>query len=342
MRRKQNFQTIAWFWDLYSRRLLDLDPPYQRRSVWNQSYRDYYIDTILLGYPSPALFVYEVIADDGTAKYFVVDGKQRLSTIFSFVKGEFPVSEEATKTALRGKYWKDLSSEVKQEVWSYQFTVESLPSDEEGTINNIFDRINRNTAKLTPQELRHAKFNGAFIAYAEWASEEFAKQLGDNFPNIAPQQRRQMKDVELIANLILLIEKGPQGYSSAMLDEEFSKRDDVWDNSDETKKAFESTLKRLTELFATEEGAILKASRFRNQADFYALFGVVARLKPGQDVKSIASPLKNFIEKVGDEDLRASDTDAQAYYEATRSASNDAGPRKLRIEILARIAGLAQ
>jgi hypothetical protein len=36
MSRAINFQTVSWFWDLYTRYLLELDPPYQRRSVWNQ------------------------------------------------------------------------------------------------------------------------------------------------------------------------------------------------------------------------------------------------------------------------------------------------------------------
>ena len=65
MVRKQNFQTIAWFWDLYQRDRLDLDPPYQRRSVWNQNYKNYFIDTILLGYPAPAIFLNEEISPDG-------------------------------------------------------------------------------------------------------------------------------------------------------------------------------------------------------------------------------------------------------------------------------------
>jgi uncharacterized protein with ParB-like and HNH nuclease domain len=82
VRRKQNFQTIAWFWDLYQRTMLDLDPPYQRRSVWNQSYKDHFIDTILLGYPAPAIFLYEQISPEGTTLYHVVDGKQRMMTIF--------------------------------------------------------------------------------------------------------------------------------------------------------------------------------------------------------------------------------------------------------------------
>jgi uncharacterized protein with ParB-like and HNH nuclease domain len=83
--RRHNQQTIAWFNDLNKRGLLDLDPPYQRRSVWNQSYKDAFIDTILIQYPSPAIFLYQEISPDGETKLHVVDGKQRLTAIFEFV-----------------------------------------------------------------------------------------------------------------------------------------------------------------------------------------------------------------------------------------------------------------
>ena len=36
-----------------------MDPPYQRRSVWNQSFKDYFVDTVLLGLPAPAIFLFE-------------------------------------------------------------------------------------------------------------------------------------------------------------------------------------------------------------------------------------------------------------------------------------------
>ena len=86
-KRRQNFQTVSWFWDLYQRKFLDLDPPYQRRSVWNQSYKDDFIDTVLLQYSSPAIFLYEEISPDtGLSKYHVVDGKQRLTAIFDFIR----------------------------------------------------------------------------------------------------------------------------------------------------------------------------------------------------------------------------------------------------------------
>jgi hypothetical protein len=340
LQRKQNFQTIAWLWDLSNRKLLDLDPPYQRRSVWNQTYRDYYVDTILLGYPSPALFLFERITPEGQATYFVVDGKQRLSTIFAFLRNAFPISDSATRSLLRGLYFRDVSDDVKREVWSYQFTVEYLPSDEEGIISSIFDRINRNTAKLTPQELRHAQFSGQFIAKAEDAAERLFKLLGDNFPNIASQQKRQMKDVEFVANLLLLLEQGPQGYSASQLDEEFSKRDDEWAQGDDVIARFDSTTRRLRQILETSEGAFIRTSRLRNQADFYSLFGAVALLADNSDWDIISGRLKHFIETVNDDDSRTNNLDAQDYYEAARSASNDAGPRKTRIAIMGRVVGI--
>jgi hypothetical protein len=160
--RRQTTQSIAWFWDLYKRELLDLDPPYQRRSVWSQSYKDYFVDTILLDYPAPAVFLYEDIDEDGIAEYSVVDGKQRLSTVFGFLGNEFPVSDTASITGLRGLSFADLPPEVKKRFYGYQFAIEFLPTTDAGTLSNIFDRINRNVARLTPQELRHARFDGLF------------------------------------------------------------------------------------------------------------------------------------------------------------------------------------
>ena len=149
MDRRQSTQTISWFRDLNVRGLLDLEPPYQRRSVWNQTFKDYFIDTILLGYPAPAIFLYEEISPEGSSKYNVVDGKQRLTTIFEFADGAFPVAETAVVTRLRGKYFAELEDEDKTSFWTYQFSVEYLPTNDEEPLNSIFDRINRNVAKLS-------------------------------------------------------------------------------------------------------------------------------------------------------------------------------------------------
>lgn len=227
--RRQSTQSIAWFWDLYKRELLDLDPPYQRRSVWSPSYKAYFIDTILLDYPAPPVFLYEDIDEESVGKYSVVDGKQRLSTIFQFLAGEFPVSDSASITRFRGLPFVDLPSETKREFFSYQFAIEFLPSTDEGQLSNIFDRINRNVARLTPQELRHARFSGIFVVKTEDLAETLGDSLPKDFPRIAAASKRQMKDTEFVAQLLLLTKRGIESYSQDDLDDAYSARDEEWE-----------------------------------------------------------------------------------------------------------------
>lgn len=337
MRRKQNFQTISWFWDFYTRGLLDLDPPYQRKSVWNQAYRDYFIDTILLQYPSPAIFLFEEISPEGRSAYHVIDGKQRLLTMFGFIKNDFPVSDTAERASLRGQFFNQLSDEFKREFWSYQFSVEYIPTDEESVINNIFDRINRNTVRLTAQELRHARFGGRFITSAEELAESVRQQLPQDFPSIAVQSRNQMKDVELIALLLLLVEVGPHGYSTIQLDEEFSKRDTEWAEEIEVKENFRRIVQTIEELLNTSEGRALTSTRFKNQVDFYSLFGAIAELlNDGQKppIEEWSHKLSMFIHAVEDEETRLQRDDTTQYYQAVRFSSTDVGARKTRIFII--------
>lgn len=338
MRRKQNFQTISWFWDIFKRELLDLEPPYQRRSVWNQTYKNYFIDTIILGYPAPAIFLYEQIDPDGGTRYHVVDGKQRLTTIFEFADNHFPISSNATIGKYRDLYFRDLPDDTKRDFWGYPFSVEYVPTDDETVIDNIFDRINRNMAKLTSQELRHAKFSGEFITCAEDLTSWMNAELGDGFPNIADKSRRQMKDVELVAHILLQLERGPRGYSTTDLDNAFSERDEEWERRTDVERRFRKTVSVIKNMLVSPDGDALMRSRMRNQADFYSLFGAIDKvLEDGVEptAEEWASLLINFAERIDNEEERKNEQKIQQYYDATRSASNDTGPRQTRIDFLA-------
>ena len=111
-------------------------------------------------------------------------------------------------TALRDKYFGQLTDEQKLSVWRYQFAIEFIPSEDERLINEIFDRINRNVARLTRQELRHAKYGGVFMAEVERLADWMFEKLPKNFPVIAAQSRVQMKDSEFVGNLLLLLRRG--------------------------------------------------------------------------------------------------------------------------------------
>jgi hypothetical protein len=266
--RRHNQQTIAWFNDLNKRGLLDLDPPYQRRSVWNQAYKDAFIDTILIQYPSPAIFLYQEISPAGETKLHVVDGKQRLTAIFEFVSGAFPVPETAETTQLRGKYFEQLSADVKTAFWTYEFSVEYLPTNEEALINSIFERINKNTAKLTRQELRHARYSGLFLSATEQLAEWMAKQLPENFPRFDSQSRKQMKDVEIVASLLLFLEEGVGGYSQDDLDKAFSDRDIVWEDAVDIEQRFRGTIEFIAALIVFGCGSFRATANPRKIGDF--------------------------------------------------------------------------
>ncbi|MGB3532827.1 MAG: DUF262 domain-containing protein [Microcoleaceae cyanobacterium] len=340
MSRAINFQTVSWFWDLYNRDLLELNPPYQRRSVWNQDYKNYFIDTVLNGYPAPAIFIYQEITPEGVSKVSVVDGKQRLSTLFEFANNEFPVDDEATIERFRGKYFKELDVEAKQNFWKYQFAIEYLPSSDEQVIGNIFDRINRNVIKLTRQELRHAKYNGVFISTVEKLTTWMFKYLdekNENFPNINKKTKKQMKDIEMVAQLLLFLEEGAKSYSQDYLDQAFSDRDNDWEIQEEIEDEFRNTIILIKEILDLSVSIDLTKTRLKNQADFYSFFGAVAELRRQDELEineKIVMRISEFIDMVDNEEQRVKNKDAQNYYKAFKSSHTDSRSRKTRIDIM--------
>ena len=113
VKRLLNTQTVAWFYDLIRRGLVDLDPSYQRRSVWTKPYKRYFIDTIMRNFPSPPIFLDRRIDTSGNTRYAVVDGKQRLLSILEFIKGDIALPDDYGDARLDGKYFTELSPELK-------------------------------------------------------------------------------------------------------------------------------------------------------------------------------------------------------------------------------------
>lgn len=157
--------------------------------------------------------------------------------------------------------------------------VEYVPMTDESIINNILDRINKNMARLTYQELRHARFSGHFITTADELTDWMFEQLGSTFPRIAPQSIVQMKDVELVAQLLLLIEEGGAiGQSKDDLDKAHCARDVEWIEKDAVIEIFKSNIRIISEILDNDDENILLISRLKNQAVFYSLFDAVNEL----------------------------------------------------------------
>jgi hypothetical protein len=310
--------------------------------VWNQDYKDYFIDTVLNGYPAPAIFIYQEITPEGVSKVSIVDGKQRLSTLFEFANNKFPVYDKATIQEFRGKYFKELDTKTRQDFWKYQFAIEYLPSDDPEKIGNIFDRINRNVIKLTPQELRHAKFDGLFITTVEKLTTWMFKHLSpdgknENFPRIDKRSKKQMKDVEMVAQFLLFLEEGVRAYNQDYLDKSFSDKDIDWEENEKIEDEFRDVIESIKKILELSKDLNLYQTRLKNQADFYSFFGAIAELQRENKLeinREIGERIYQFLEKVGNEKERENNEKAKKYYDAVRESFTDAGTRKTRIRIM--------
>jgi len=223
MQRRPTTQDLTWLLDLHQNNQLDLDPPYQRRSVWTRKDKQFFLDTIFRNFPSPAIFLHKTIDEAGKATYHVVDGKQRTQTILDFVSDRVRIANDFGDVRLNGKRWSELQGEqtLKQNLWNYQITVEMIDVVEGSVVNEVFDRLNRNARKLTAQELRHAKFEGWLISQVEVESvREEWRTLGV----ATPARAKRMVDSQFISELMLVIlEERVLGFDQDALDELYSK-----------------------------------------------------------------------------------------------------------------------
>ena len=159
----------------------------------------------------------------------------------------------------------------------------------------------------------------------------------EGFPRLEIQSKKQMKDVELVANLLLSMEIGIRGFSQDELDTAFSEREESWNEAANIKSRFMAVNACISELATKPANNPISKTRFRNQADFYSLcMALDLLLKAGNSYSAsqMSQRLADFAGSVEDEDIRVSQAVYVDYFVAARSNSNDTGPRKKRTEIL--------
>lgn len=223
MRRQPTPQHLTWFLDMYRNKQLELNPPYQRKSVWSPADRRFFLDTIFRNYPAPPIFVHREIDDKGFTMFNVVDGKQRLETIMLFAENKIAISKSFGDENLDGKKFKDLTTEYKRKFWDYILVVDFIESIEGTNIDEVFDRVNRNSKNLQPQELRHARFDGWLITEAESESED---PFWWDIKVSTKAKDKRMRNVQFISELLIIIlENKIVGFSQDYLDEMYSKYD---------------------------------------------------------------------------------------------------------------------
>lgn len=337
MARTLTMQDISWFLDANEKGQLNLDPPYQRRSVWSPRDKRFFIDTILNNYPAPPIFLHKTLDESGRPTYHVADGKQRLQTIIEFTEDKIRIPDDFSDVTLQKKRWRDLEREPRERFWNYVIIVEMLPDVSDATIRNIFERINRNSRKLVPQEMRHAKYDGWFINTAEAEAE---KQEWKDFGVVTPARAKRMADTQFISELFGVIVKNKLlGFDQDALDDLYAEFEELSEIEMFVEDDFITDVERIKSIIREllAQNPTLK-EQFKVQNHFYSLWGYLAiekhQLLPTEEFipKYVA-----FLEDVANEMATPSFRPDSAYRQAVleyvtnmRGASTDLTPRTKR------------
>lgn len=144
--------------DLIHEESLDLAPDFQRLEVWKLKQKAQLIESILLQIPLPAFY----FAEDADGSMRVVDGLQRLSTVYDFVlggsdrKGGFRLRELEYIDDVQGKRFADLPAPWQRRIHNTQIVVHVIdPATPAPVKYDIFRRINTGGTPLNAQEIRH-------------------------------------------------------------------------------------------------------------------------------------------------------------------------------------------
>lgn len=170
-------------------------PPFQRNFVWDIARSSKLIESLIIGLPIPQIFLFE----EKKNSFLVIDGQQRLLSIYYFIKGRFPRKEkraELRKILIEkggivddellsnNTYYRDfklsLSPQNQLHGKSYEtldeykttFDLRALRNilvrqntpfeDGNSSMYEIFNRLNIGGVNLTAQEIRSSLYHSDF------------------------------------------------------------------------------------------------------------------------------------------------------------------------------------
>ena len=190
-------------------------PKFQRGFVWKPAQSSRLIESFLMGLPVPPVYLY---LEYRALERLVIDGQQRLKSVFYFLEGrfgedtpfpgkEFRLTGLGAGSRLQGKSFTDLGplgqKRIKHTILR-AMNVQSVIPDDYASVYPIFERLNNGGVALSAQELRNGIHNGRFV--------ELLRELNRN-----PQWRqilgkagpdRRERDVELLTRFFALRDAG--------------------------------------------------------------------------------------------------------------------------------------
>lgn len=201
---------------------LSFNHPIQRQSSqWDNEQQSLLIHSMLVNFPVPSVYLHKMESVEADAKgkhsysYSVLDGKQRMTTVFSYINGEFALSEnipdvevEGETYEIAGKYFEDLDEDVQQEILRFRFNIQAFEDVTDEEIEDIFFRLNNSTPLTKPQKSRPLMGVDNSIFVNEILAGRFFKEKCC----FTPKQLKSSDDMCTLLQCMMLLDSRYRGY----------------------------------------------------------------------------------------------------------------------------------
>lgn len=332
---------IADFLDWHKDKRLELNPNFQRGSVWTPAARSYLIDSLLRKLPIPKVYLRTKI-DVVTKKTIreVVDGQQRLRAIIEFADDKFALTKRAGEFA--GSKYTTLSAELQEAFLSYPIAVDQLLNSSDTDVLEVFSRLNSYSVALNPAEKRHAKYQGDFKWLIRKASKDWAG-LWETFAILSTRERVRMHDDSLVAEMLGYLLEGVGDGAQTDIDALYKKYDETFSADDASLQNLYASLTQVSTSWITE----LKETSVLRPPHLLMLFAATAArtvgIPPGKiDIPVDIGPLANddtvidnlrYLSAIIDRAEAPAEPSMTAFWQASKANAHRIASRKVRFPI---------
>ena len=240
----------------YSTNTLKFDLPIQRASgQWSPLQKSLLIHSLLADFPVPPLYFIKYKGKDDNVTYQALDGKQRCTSIFEFISGDYKLHASTPKVKiydkeveLANKEFNDLSDDIKDLISGYRFTIYLLEDATDEEIEEAFARLNASTPLTLIQKAR----TEMGTELAQWTRKMTNMSFFQQAIPLTLAQARRESELEILLQSMLLMDAKDVGYNyKAISMREVTKycRDIRGNYSESRRQVIQTIIEYLSEAF---------------------------------------------------------------------------------------------
>jgi hypothetical protein len=287
---------------------------------------------VLNGYPFPEIYIAagDVNVDTGEGTELLVDGQQRLTTLFQFFNGSADL-----KLGRGVRPYQQLSDEEKTRFLEYDVVVRYIGPTTVTEIREIFERINATAYSLNAMEIHNARYAGEFKQFGEQVAQH---PFFDYHRIFSANEIRRMGDVRFALSLVITM-MSTYFNRDEELQPFLETYNDSFDQKSDVEKEVNETIALLNKCGMGPRRQIAKQSNlFTVLVELHrALFKDAVPLDPNLTDER----LDMFFEELEDREIRDATlvpkSDLDDYFKAALQATNDRSSRIRRGAIVAKV-----